>query len=65
MKIAAWISAAIAALLIILGGIAFFFVPDMFGVRHPYNFFIVAITFLLAAIFCRMEHCCCHEKDKK
>lgn len=65
MKIAAWISAAIAVFMIISGFIDFYFVSDLFGVHHADKFFIVAMTFLLLAIFCKMMECKCCEKDKK
>jgi hypothetical protein len=65
MKIAAWISAAIAVLMIICGFVDYFFVNCLFGVFHPGNYFIVATTFLLLAIFCKMMECKCCEKDKK
>jgi hypothetical protein len=65
MKIAAWISSAIAIIMIIFGGIDIVFANYLFGVKHPYNFFIVAITFLLLAIFCKMMSKCCCDKENK
>jgi hypothetical protein len=64
MKIAAWIFAAIAVIMIFFGSIDFIFINHLFGAHHPDNFFIVAITFLLLAIFCKMMSCCCCDKEK-
>lgn len=65
MKIAAWISVVIALVMIAFAAIAFFFVSNLFGVNHPYNFVFVAMAFLLLGIFLVLqEGCCCH-KDKK
>jgi hypothetical protein len=65
MKIAAWISAAIAVIMIILGAINFTLINPLFGVTHSYKFFYVATTFLLLAIFCRMMISDCCNKEKK
>jgi len=64
MKIAAWIFAAIAVVMIVFGGIDFIFENYLFGVHHPYNFFIVAMTFLLLAMFCLMMSKSCCNKEK-
>ncbi len=66
MKIAAWISAAIAALMIILGVINFSLINPLFGVTHSYKFFYVASTFFLSGIFfLLMEGNCCEKDTKK
>ncbi|MBI4645660.1 MAG: hypothetical protein HY738_03445 [Bacteroidia bacterium] len=47
MKIVPCLSATIAVLLMICGGIGFFIVHNFLGVRHPQNYFVVAACFLL------------------
>lgn len=64
MKIAAWISAALGIIGMILGAVDFLFIHNLFGVKHPQNFFLVASCFLLLAIFCKLISNCCEKENK-
>jgi hypothetical protein len=63
----AWISAAIAAVLIIMACIALVIGKLFCGVAHGVNFFHAANSFLLVAItlFIVTKNCCCSCKDEK
>jgi putative Mn2+ efflux pump MntP len=50
LRLMAWISGAIAAVLIIMGCISLVFSINLFGVGHSISFFHGANSFLLAAI---------------
>lgn len=55
MKIVALISAGIGVLFMIFGAVNFLFLHRLFHVTHPQNFFLVAGSFLLLAIFCKLS----------
>jgi hypothetical protein len=66
----AWISAALAVVIIILAGISLVTNKFLFGVAHVINFFQTANSFLLLAItlFIATKQCCCDcckDKDDK
>jgi hypothetical protein len=63
----AWISAAIAVIIIIMAGIAVLSGRLIHGIEHGVNYFHVANSFLLLAIamFIVTKHCCtCCSDDK-
>ena len=70
MKILRWIgyaSAAVGAILIILGVIGVVFMTSIFGHQHPMSFMHAANSFLLLAIalFIATKHCCCNCETKE
>jgi hypothetical protein len=62
IRIIAWISASVAALIIIFGAISLATGKSLFGFAHVVNFFHVANSFLLLAIvlFIASKQCCCN-----
>jgi|GEM_PF-655566 len=62
----AWISGAIAVVIIILAGIAVLTGKLIHGIEHGVNYFHVANSFLLItiAIFIATKQCCCCCKDE-
>lgn len=50
IRLIAWILAAIAGLIMILGAISLLLSKGLFGFNHVVNYFHVANSFLLAAI---------------
>jgi hypothetical protein len=71
IRIIAWISAAIAGIIVILGTVSLISGKGLFGLVHVVNFFHVANSFLLIAIalFIATKQCCCNGdcecKDEK
>jgi len=74
MKVLRWIayaSAAVGAILIILGLIGVVFHIVIFGFHPPMNFFLASDSFLLLAValFIATKHCCCscceNKEEKK
>jgi hypothetical protein len=65
MKVLRWIayaSAAVGAILIILGSIGVVFHTSIFGFHPPMRFFNASDSFLLLAValFIVTKHCCCN-----
>jgi hypothetical protein len=61
-----WASGIFGALLMLAGVIGFFTGTQFLGVKNYYNFFFIAINFLLLGIFCLIgTRCCCCCKDDK
>jgi hypothetical protein len=52
LQLIAWIVGIIAAILALLGTIAFIFKVELFGIHHAVNYFNVADSYLLIAILC-------------
>jgi len=63
----AWISMAIAVVIIILAGIALLTCTHIFGVAHVPSYFHAANSFLLIAIalFVVTKHCICDSSECK
>ena len=64
-RIIAWISGAIAVILMILGAVSLLLGNNLLGVRHEANFYVVANSFLLLAILCVLgrQGCLSEKKD--
>jgi hypothetical protein len=70
-----WASGIFGALLMLGGVIGFFTGNEFLGVKNFWNFFILAIPFILLGIFflvgtrcfccCKDEECCKEEKKEK
>ena len=63
----AWISAALAVVIMVLAGIAVLTGKLIHGIEHGVNYFHVANSFLLLAIalFIVTKNCCCCSGDDK
>lgn len=62
--IVAWISAIVAAVIMILGAIALVLGSNPFGIRHEVNYFMAASSFLLLAILCVLAQQGCANKKE-
>lgn len=62
-----WASGLFGALLMLCGIIGYFTGNEFLGVRNFYNFFFIAICFVLLGIFFIVgtRSCCCCCKDDK
>jgi len=58
MRFLAWLLVIIAVILMILGLIAFLIQQALLGVNHAINYFNVASSLLLLAIFCSLLNPC-------
>ena len=69
LKWVGWASAAVGAILIVLGTLSQLFKSIHFGIQHNFSIFIAASSFLLLAIaiFIATKNCCqdCCNKDDK
>lgn len=61
-----WASGLFGGLLMLCGVIGFFTGNEFLGVRNFYNFFFIAVCFILLGIFFLVgTYCCCCCKDDK
>ncbi len=61
-NIVAWISAALALVLMILGIVSLILGNNLLGVRHEANFYVMANSFLLLAILCVLAQQGCNRQ---
>ena len=67
LKLIAWISGAIAGIIMLLGVIDFLFHWELIKVVKAVNYFHTANSFLLLSICCTLYHhvCVCCKEEKK
>lgn len=60
-----WASGIFGALLMLAGTIGFLTGGEFLTVRNFYNYFFIALSFLLLGVFCLIgAHVCCCQHDK-
>jgi hypothetical protein len=64
LNVVSWISGSIAAILILIGLIAFLFKCSLLGVNHAIYFFVVANSFFLLSICCLIDRKISDDKEK-